>query len=106
MSQKQLLLSGQARASDLLAMGVVEAQERQDGVCQPQHCDTPEGGLCTGEFSVERRGVNIQVHGHRLGLYTAIWTPVVVGDGVTPGEQAQTEGDACPAGQKQHTQTQ
>lgn len=53
-SQKQLLLSGQARASDLLAVRMVEAEEGQNGVGQPQPCDTPKGSLCTGKFSVER----------------------------------------------------
>lgn len=46
-SQQQLLLSGTTRPADVLAVGVVEAQEGQDGLDQPQSCHTPQGRLGT-----------------------------------------------------------
>lgn len=45
MTEEMLLLPGQAGPADVLAVGVVETHERQDGVGQPQCCHTPQSNL-------------------------------------------------------------
>lgn len=47
MTQQQLLLSGPARPADVLAVGVVEPQEGQDGLSQPQSRHAPQRRLRT-----------------------------------------------------------
>lgn len=53
MTEEMLLLPGQAGPADVLAVGVVETHEGQDGVGQPQCCHTPQSNLCQSELSVE-----------------------------------------------------
>lgn len=45
MFQQQLLVSVQPRPRDVLSVGVVEPQEGQDGLKQPQSCHKPERRL-------------------------------------------------------------
>lgn len=47
MTQQQLLLPGTARPADVLTMRVVEPQESQDGLSQPQSCHAPQRQLKT-----------------------------------------------------------
>lgn len=49
LAQQKLLLSGQTRPADLLTVRVVESQEGQDGVNQPQSCYTPQRDLQSRE---------------------------------------------------------
>lgn len=55
-SQQQLLLSGATGPADVLAVGVVEPQEGQDGVGQPQSRHSPQRRL--------RRGVINKAYSH------------------------------------------
>lgn len=47
LAQQELLLSGQTRSADVLTVRVVESQEGQNGVNQPQNCYTPQRDLQT-----------------------------------------------------------
>lgn len=54
-SQQQLLLSGKTRPTDVLAVGVVEPKEGQDGLSQPQSRHTPQRCLRTQGVIVDRK---------------------------------------------------
>lgn len=105
-SQQQLFLSGSTRPDDVLAVRVVETQEGQDGLSQPQSRHSPQGRLCQTELCVERGGVHIQVKRDRLGLCTAVWLCVVISHGVTPGVETQRQDNTGPSREKEHTNTQ
>lgn len=106
MFQQQLLVSVQPRPRDVLSVGVVEPQEGQDGLNQPQSRHEPKRGLSQTEICVESRGVDIQVKRDRLGLCTTVRTSVVIGDCVAPGAESQRQNDAGPSRQEEHTDTQ
>lgn len=105
-TQQQLLLSGTTRPADVLAVRVVEPQESQDGLGQPQSRHTPQRRLCQAELCVEGRSVHIQVQRNRLGLCTAVRPFVVISHSVTPGGESQRQDNTGPSGQEENAHTQ